>query len=82
MANTKLEKLLSIASSASVLALIFYLKVRRFVDTYNFYENQHLNIIDEIQDFINSASFADNLTTIFLYFVPLKVLDLLVPSLF
>lgn len=61
-ANTKLEKLLDIASSASVLgvnSLTFTSKVRRFVDTYNFYENQRLDIIDEIQDFIDSASFAD-----------------------
>lgn len=61
-AKDKLEKLLDIASSASVLGinpLTFTSKVRRFVDTFNFYENQRLDIIVEIQDFINSASFAD-----------------------
>lgn len=61
-ANDKLEKLLVIASSASVLGinpLTFTSKVRRFVDTFNFYENQRLDIIVEIQDFINSASFAE-----------------------
>lgn len=61
-ATDKLETLLDIASSASVLGinpLTFTSKVRRFVDTYNFYENQRLDIIEEIQNFINSASFAD-----------------------
>ena len=61
-AETKLEKLLTIASSASVLGInpvAFTSKIQRFVDTYNFYENQRLDIIDEIKTFINSASFAD-----------------------
>jgi transposase len=61
-ATAKLKKLLDIASSASVLGInpmTFSSKVRRFVDTYNFYESQRLDIMDEIKAFINSASFAD-----------------------
>lgn len=61
-AKAKLEKLTEIASSASVLGInpmTFELKVRRFVDTYNFYNKQSLSLLDEIKNFINGASFAD-----------------------
>ncbi len=61
-ANAKLEKLLSIASDASVLGitpLTFASKVNRFVSTYHFYEKQCIDILDEIKAFINSAPFAD-----------------------
>ncbi len=63
-AKTKLELLLSIATSAQALGinpLTFTSKVRRFIDTYNFYEEQRLDILDEIKSFINSASFGDEL---------------------
>jgi len=63
-ANTKLEKLLSIAASAKVLSIIpltFTSKVYRFIDTYNFYKQQCLDIVTEIKDFVNSAPFADEL---------------------
>lgn len=63
-ANAKLEKLLSIAISAKVLSinpLAFISKVYRFIDTYNFYKQQCLDIITEIKDFVNNASFADEL---------------------
>lgn len=61
-AKSKLELLKGIASSAIVLGinpLTFKSKVKRFVDTYNFYNNQCLSLLDEIKDFINGASFAD-----------------------
>lgn len=61
-AKSKLELLKDIASSAIVLGinpLTFKSKVKRFVDTYNFYNNQCLSLLDEIKDFINGASFAD-----------------------
>jgi transposase len=63
-ANAKLEKLLTIASGASVLGIIpvaFASKVKRFVDTNHLYENQCAEIIDEIKSFINAASFAREL---------------------
>ncbi|MBV1758883.1 MAG: IS110 family transposase [Dethiosulfatibacter sp.] len=61
-AKSKLELLLDIASSASVLGInpiTFSSKVKRFVDTYSFYDKQRLSLIDEIENFINVASFAD-----------------------
>lgn len=63
-AKNKLELLLSIATSAQSLGikpLTFDSKVRRFIETYNFYEEQRLNILNEIKTFINSTSFADEL---------------------
>lgn len=61
-AKAKLEKLLKIASDASILGinpLTFASKVRRFIDTYNFYEQQCLDLLDEIKNFIDTASFTD-----------------------
>ena len=61
-AKEKLEKLLVIASDASVLGIApvaFASKVKRFVDTYLFYEKQCNDILDEIKTFIDSASFAE-----------------------
>ncbi|HBH13300.1 MAG TPA: IS110 family transposase [Clostridiales bacterium] len=61
-AKSKLELLLDIASSASVLGInpmTFSSKVKRFVDTYSLYDQQRLSLIDEIKQFINVASFAD-----------------------
>ena len=61
-AKAKLEYLLKIASDALVLAInpvTFVSKVRRFIDTYNFYQQQSLDLLDEIKNFIDNASFAD-----------------------
>ena len=63
-AKTKLDNLLNIASSAQILGvnpLNFTSKVRRFIETYNFYEMQCLDILDEIKSFIKSAPFGDEL---------------------
>jgi len=63
-ANAKLELLLSIALSAQALGinpLTFTSKVQRFIDTYNFYEEQRLSILNEIKSFISTASFGDEL---------------------
>ncbi len=61
-AKSKLERLKDIASGAIILGInpmTFKSKVNRFVDTYNFYNNQCLSLLSEIKDFINGASFAD-----------------------
>jgi transposase len=61
-AKEKLEKLLKIASDASVLGInpvAFGFKAQRFIDTYNFYEQQCSDILQEIKAFIDTASFAD-----------------------
>lgn len=61
-AKAKLETVLSIASSAQIIGinpLTFTSKVRRFIDTYSFYERQCLDILAEIKDFIKISSFAD-----------------------
>ena len=61
-ANSKLELLQGIASSAIILGInpmTFKSKVNRFVDTYSFYNKQCLSLLNEIKGFINGASFAD-----------------------
>ena len=58
----KIEKLLKIASDASILGInpvTFSYKAHRFINTYNFYEQQCSDILEEIKIFINRASFAD-----------------------
>ena len=61
-ANAKLELLKNIASSAVVIGInqiTFKSKVKRFIDTYTFYNDQCLSILDEIKEFIDGASFAN-----------------------
>jgi len=62
-ATTKFNHLLRIASDALVLGInpaYFTFKVNRFVSTYNFYEQQRFDLLDEIKFFIDSAPFSDS----------------------
>ncbi|MBK5253409.1 MAG: IS110 family transposase [Peptostreptococcaceae bacterium] len=62
-ATAKFGLILKIASDAFVLGInsaTFTSKVRRFVSTNNFYEQQRLDLLDEIKYLIDSVPFSDS----------------------
>ncbi|BEP27843.1 IS110 family RNA-guided transposase [Helicovermis profundi] len=61
-ANNKYNKLIKIANSANIIGitpLLFESKVIRFSESFDFYTNQLRNIVDEIHQYIDNASFGE-----------------------